>query len=328
MSSKNPRIDCPFCKSDHLIKSFSNHLLSYHKEQLFKDANKRELEWFSSRPPNRKDGVSYWFDPIELNYKDKTLYYVPCCEKFYTKKMMAHNAHVGKAECMKVAVSNAKELLNEINERFNITNTHSGSGNIINNITQNITVIDMSGNLTGLVKSLVVDMDVKESDRALLHKKNLKLKKLLEEHNIDFDSDVSDPLSEYDSDDSTKFNRFDPTRQIPKKYRDAFRDVDLSRAGLKLRTKEQHEDDLAAKAEEEKFKKEQEEFERSEALACAKGRIKDCKEKIKWCEGKIEMYVNDSETLWKNDINEFRNKIKKYQTVIEESEKEIRELSR
>jgi hypothetical protein len=286
------------------------------------------LEWFSCRQPNRKDGVSYWFSPIELNYKDKTLYYVPCCEKFYSKQQMAHNAHVGKPECMKVAVANAKELLKEINERFSITNTHSGSGNIINNITQNITVIDMSGNLTGMVKSLVVDMDVRESDRALLHKKNLKLKKILEENNIDFDSDVSDPLSEYDSDDSTKYNRFDPLKKIPKKYRDAFRDVDLSRAGLKLRTKEQHDEDLAAKAEEEKFQKDQEEFERRESIACAKGRIKDCKDKIKWTEGRIEMYSNDSETLWKKDIDDYRLKIKKLETVIEESEKEIRELSR
>ena len=326
MSSNNIRVDCPFCKTDHLIKSFSNHLLSLHKEQLFKGENKKELESFSNLPSNRKDGVSRWFDPIELNYKDKTLYYVPCCQKFYSKKQMAHKSHVGKPDCMRVAVANAKELLAEINERFYITNTHSGSGDIINNITQNITVIDMSGNLTGMIRSMTIDLDIKERDRATLHKVNNKLKKLLEENNIEYDTDVSDVISEYDSDVSTKLNRYNPEKKIPKKFREPFKEVDLSRAGLNLRTKEHQMRELAEKAEEEKYKKEVEEYERREAIGNAKGRIIACKEKIEWCKKQISLY--DGLTVWENDIKQLNHLIKVREKTIEESEKEIKELSR
>lgn len=307
-----------------MIKSFSKHLLNFHKEDLFKGKNRAELEWFCNHEEK------WWFQPIEVNYKDKEFYYTPCCEQFYSKHATAHT-HTRDKECRGRALKNGQALLKEINERIQINNTHSGSGDIINNITQNITIVDMSGNIKGLVKCMTVEIDMKESDRVMLYKQNLKLKKLLEENNIEYDSEVSDIISEYDSDTSNASRReckYDPSKKLPEKYRKAFREIDLTRGGIKLRTKEQHDQDIADALEEKRLEEENAEFERREQIGNIKGRIKSLEDKIKRYEHQIGLY--DEETLKyegaKNDVKKLNELIKAVEKEIEESKKELREL--
>ena len=248
---KNIRLACPYCKDTFLIKSYSNHLLNNHKEEIFiVKANKEALHKLCTRK-------NEFFRPIDIKVQDKTLYYVPCCKKFYSKDTLA-NKHSSKKECREVVLQNANELYNSLSPS-NIINTHNGTGDIINNITQNITIVDMSGNITKTITNLVKLIDGKEARKRLEIKKKLKLKMLLEKHNIDYDTEVSEMESVYESDFSDiedeysriKVPKYDLSKDMNKERYKAFikLGIDLSREGLKLRSKEEHDFDYQEKKE-------------------------------------------------------------------------------
>jgi len=303
---ENYRIECPFCKKDFLTKSFSSHLENEHQEEIFRNkSNKDELEDFT----NRRTAIC--FRPIEIKIKDKEFYYVPCCKKYYSKIGTAQKQHSSNKECCGKAIQEAKNLFSKITP--SITNIHSGSGDNITNITQNITIVDLSGNILKTFKNVIRTLDYKEEDRALEHKKNLKLKKILEENGIDYDSDVSAVSSYYGDDerDDERVYRYDLEHKIDKRDIKKFRDlgIDLSREGLGLRTEETQLEEKRQKQEANKEEIEDLEYDIKNLEDSIEGYndiIEDREERIK------QLKESTPEKEWgliKENINNMTNKI-------------------
>jgi len=278
LSGNNYRLECPFCKKDFLNKNFSDHLLLHHKDEIFVNkSNKSNLEEYS----NRKEGS--WPSPVEIKLKDKTAYYTPCCKKFYTKHCTA-SKHNKNEECRKNTYKNAKELLASV-VPINISNTHTGSGDIINNITQNITVVDLSGNILKSFKAFNQIIDRKNVDSAYDKKMIAKLQKKREEEGLEPVSDVSSVVTCYDSEEETdtKAMRFDITKELPASLTKVFTKlgIDLSREGLGLPTKEEHDDRVKEKRDQEIEILEDEILSYKDEILGYKDDIKDYKERLK-----------------------------------------------
>lgn len=307
IKDKNVRLECPYCKDDFLIKSYSKHLIDNHKTEIFVNKhNKQEL----SEVANKKE--TWWPSPLEIKMKDKTQYLVTCCNKFYSKETQARK-HSKDKECRANYVKNAKELLSSV-APVNISNTHSGSGDIINNITQNITIVDLSGNILKTIKRLVNNADYKEQERAYNHKKLEKLRAKYKD-DPDYDSDISTVDSYYGDDESddykSKLERFIPEVELDKETVKAFNKygIDISREGLGLRTKED--------SEREKQEKKESEIDDLET------KIDECDNCITTCEDDIDKYkriMTDTD----NDINKIncKTKISKIQILLEATKKE------
>ncbi len=329
----NHRLECPSCKTTHLSKDYSKHLNKEHEFEIFTTkSNKKELEELASKTNGR------WFRPVEVKIKDKTLYYVPCCKKYYSRIDLA-TAHNKKKECTDTVLEEAKALLQKI-APITITNTHTGSGDIINNITQNITIVDLSGNVLKTIKQLVRTIDIKEEDRAINVKKANKLKKILEEHNIDYDSDVSQPLSYYGDDEGEDdmVHRYDAEDRCNKVIVKKFKEfgLDISRDGLELRTKDDHETEKLEK--QQALKEEKEEIEHDIFMVASRidsleSQIKNAKKRLAHLQevptsdqlGKLtlEQYMMTIQ----NDVNALQHTIKKYNANIVDSKIEMRELN-
>ena len=135
--ASNTRLECPFCNETFLNKSYSNHLNKVHFNDLFNNKyNKKELEELS----NIKNTVC--FRPVEVKVKDKEMYYVPCCKKYYSKIAQAQK-HGRDKECYSKVVEETKKDLEQIVPIINnITNIDiSGNSNTVNNTTNNNTTI-------------------------------------------------------------------------------------------------------------------------------------------------------------------------------------------
>ena len=312
---ENHRIECPYCKDDFLTKTYSKHLLDKHKSEIFVNKhNKNNL----TEVTNKKEGS--WSIPIEVKLKDKSQFFVPCCNKFYTKESQARKHNKNK-ECRDIYVKNAKELVSQV-APITINNTHSGTGDIIINNTYNI--VDLSGNIIKTFKKMNQIIDRKNVDTAYDKKIINKYKKALEENNIDINSEVSSVQSGYDSDSESETTamRYDIAKEMPSLYK-AFNKYgfDLSREGLELSTKEEH----ALKV------KEQLEI-RIEELECEydtiKYAIKDAKENICFYEEKIkdQDYSEADKMKYKNKIINSQNNLDKARQIKEEIEEKLNTL--
>jgi uncharacterized C2H2 Zn-finger protein len=292
--SSNHRLECPKCKTTFLNKDYSKHLNKEHESEIFTNKeNKKELESLA----NKKDGR--FFRPLELKVYEKTLYYVPCCKKYYSKIETA-KPHSKNKECTDIVVQEAKNLLEKvslfnivINTPINIdisgnNNSHNTiAPNIVNNITINID----EAQLQKLLKNMVLELDVANKERAELYKKNKKMKtQVKEQFDCDIDSDVSSVLG-YFTDEELSDND-DPDRKV--KYYDINKNnktimkklnKDYSRKALNLSTKEQkeaqQEEQKKKQEEQEAFDKETKEFERLNRVGILKSEITSLKEQIK-----------------------------------------------
>tara|TARA_R110000868_G_scaffold78938_5_gene224812 strand:+ start:2371 stop:3342 length:972 start_codon:yes stop_codon:yes gene_type:complete len=246
VSEGNYRLVCQYCKEDFLTKNYSKHLIDKHKSEIFVNkANKDELSGVANKPE------TWWPRPIEINLKGKIQYYVPCCKQFYTKETLAMN-HSKSKECRELFVKKAKELLLDVSP---VTiNNSTVSGSIVNNITQNITIVDLSGNVLKTIKQLVNTIDYKEQERATYRKKLEKLRAKYKD-DPEYDSDISTVASYYGDDESddyeSKMERYLPEEQISKNVVKSFNKfgIDISREGLELRTKQDHDRETAEKRE-------------------------------------------------------------------------------
>jgi hypothetical protein len=232
--SSNFRLSCYFCKEEFLFKTYSKHLIDKHLSEIFVNKhNKKELDDLCAK----KEGS--WFSSIELKINGKELYLASCCNKFYSKKSMA-DKHSKNKECRDTYLKNAKELCAKI-APITINNTHSGSGDIIINNTYNI--LDLSGNIIKTFKALNQKLDRKNVDGAYDKKLIAKLQKQREKEGLDPVSDVSTVSTCYDSNDECDTNalRYDISRDMPSIHKSFIKyGFDLSREGLDLPTKEEH----------------------------------------------------------------------------------------
>jgi len=264
----NHRISCCYCNETFLIKNYSKHLITEHKKDVFKKNNLDNL---------KQQSTSKYTSPIEVIHKnlktnDKTEYFVPCCNKFYTKNDMARRHIRAKPECKKNYLPNTLKLYQEIVPPIEINSVVdiSGNGNTAttNNIVNNGTLImDNSGNvvdLLALIKKLNLVIDDLAFSKAIECKTKKKFQKQLETIGEEAYSDYSDIESIYSnlnddvSDKEVCYKRFDIAKRLPKLVKPL--KLDLSRDNLKLRTKEDKADEIKA----DKLQKEQEEKERLE----------------------------------------------------------------
>jgi uncharacterized C2H2 Zn-finger protein len=282
----NRLLECPSCKQKFLNRDYSKHINKEHESEIFVDKNnKKELEDLA----NKKDGR--FFRPLELKVHEKTLYYVPCCKKYYSKFETA-KTHTKKKECTDTVLQEAKNLLEKIVINTPINIDISGNNNTANvNVTNNFNFYDVSGNLIKkIVKELTTTIDVKERDMAEMKKKLKKLQSIFSEDER-YDSDISSVQSGYDSDSESDApitaKKFDTTKELPKKIVKQLDEakIDLSRKGLGLKTKEQKEaqqEEQKKKQEaQEAFDKEIKEYERLNRIGILKSEIISLKEQIK-----------------------------------------------
>jgi hypothetical protein len=327
ISGNNMRLECPYCKECFLTKSYSNHLNNKHISEIFNvKRNKEELQELA----NKKNG--HCFRPVEIKVKEKEMYFVPCCKKYYSKIAQAEK-HGSKKECYEKVLDEAKKVLEEV-APMTIVNNHSGSGNIINNITQNITV-DLSGLVlcvTQLTKQLVSAKDNTEYDRAESFKKAEKFRKILEQHNIDYDSDTSSIKSGYCSDDDKEQQQYKQQKYEPEKKikNDILKKlskfgIDITRDGLGMRTKEDHELNKLEKIHEIKEMMEEVQYD----IDTIKSRIKCLNESIDEKEERMNYFkseIPESDLhLVENDIAHLKKAIKNKQEEIKESYSELSE---
>jgi len=289
-NSNNLRLECPFCKISFLTKSFSKHLNDTHLPEIFvSKVNKQEVD----DACKRKEGS--FFNPLELKLKDKEMYYVSCCKKFYSKKSMAQK-HSKSKECRDVFLKNTQELSEKLTP-INVSNNHSGSGDINNNTTiiNNYNIYDLSGNIVKTFKEVIQNLDDEKKEKSRYYKKYAKLKKFMEENDIDYDSDVSTVQSYYADDECEtnedyfkKAERYDLTKELSKKDILPFikAGIDLSREGLGLKTKEEHDNEI-------KEKKQYEIENVEDKITDCKDVIYDCKETIDDLEHRIRDFDND-----------------------------------
>jgi hypothetical protein len=278
LSSNNYRLECPFCKEEFLTRTYSKHIIDKHRDELFVNKHNKEV---LIEVANKKEG--WWPSPLEFKLKDKTQYYTPCCGKFYTKDTQARKHNKSK-ECREKVVEKAKELLASV-VPVNISNTHSGTGDIINNITQNITIVDLSGNILKSFKTFNQIIDRKNVDAAYDKKRIAKMQKKMEEEGLEPVSDVSTVVTCYDSEEEedTKAMRFDITKELPASLTKTFTKlgIDLSREGLGLPTKEEHDDRVKDKRDQEIEMLEDEIVSYKDEILGYKDDIKDYKERLK-----------------------------------------------
>jgi hypothetical protein len=317
LSGNNYRLGCPFCKEEFLTRTYSKHIIDKHKDELFVNKHNKEV---LVEVCNKKEG--WWPSPLELKLKDKTQYFTPCCGKFYTKDTQARKHNKSK-ECREKVVEKAKELLASV-VPINISNTHSGTGDIINNITQNITIVDLSGNILKSFKTFNQIIDRKNVDAAYDKKLIAKMQKKMEEEGLEPVSDVSSVDTCYDSDDEcdTKAMRFDITKELPKSVTKTFTKlgIDLSRGGLGLTTKEEHDDRVKDKKDQEIEILEDEIISLKDELHNYKEDIKDYKERLK--------DADEARTLktFENNIKNAEMSIAKLKDMISRNEEKIEKL--
>jgi len=286
----NRLLECPCCKEKFLNRDYSKHINKEHESEIFVDKNnKKELEDLA----NKKDGR--FFRPLELKVHEKTLYYVPCCKKYYSKFETA-KTHTKKKECTDSVLQEAKNLLEKIVINTPINIDISGNNNTANvNVTNNFNFYDVSGNLIKKVSKIFnANLDVKEREMAEMKKKLKKLKSIFNDDER-YDSDISSVPSDYDSnydsdsesDAPITAKKFDIIKELPKKVVKELHEakIDLSRKGLGLKTKEQKEaqqEELRKQQEaQEAFDKETKEFERLNRIGILKSEITSLKEQIK-----------------------------------------------
>ena len=338
----NRLIECPSCKEKFLSRDYSKHISNTHETEIFSDVeNKKELEELSSK----KDGR--FFRPVELKVHEKTLYYVPCCKKYYSKFETA-KVHTKKKECTDIVLQEAKNLLEKIGA-ININIDISGNNNTANvNVTNNFNFYDLSGNLIKkIVKEFTTTIDVERRDMAEMKKKLKKLQSIFGDDER-YDSDTSTVKSGYDSDNESEApitaKKFDITKELPKKIVKQLNEakIDLSRKGLGLKTKEekeaQQEEQKKKQQEQKAFDKETKEFERLNRIGILKSEITSLKDKITnnttrlneikevptECLVRItpEQYLKSVQ----NDVDRLERSIKKYNDDINIAKSELSKL--
>lgn len=352
MSDTNHRIDCSLCDKKMLNKDYSKHLNKEHISDIFNDVkNRKELEELADKKNGRN------FRPIELKVKDKELYFVPCCKKYYSK--MAHaEKHNTKKECYEKVLEEAKVILETINNgidntvkpntTINNNNTDiSGNDNTVNNTTNiinNYNFYDLSGNLIKTIcKEVCGIIDSDRHDKVYYFKKLNKLKSIFQDH-PDYDSSVSTVDSAYDSDDEcdTKLERIDLDKEFNKYNKKTAKqlsevNIDLSRKNLGLKTKEismkLKEEKKKQKEEEEKFQKEQEQEERSIKIGNLRADSISIKNNIRYLENihneYIELMNNEKSGITEEIFNKEysqTSKINKLKKDLEEIKKELSKL--
>jgi len=150
-------------------------------------------------------------------------------------------------------------------------------------------------------------IDIERYDRAYAIKKLNKIRNTFKDH-PDYNSDISTIDSAYDSDDEseTTFSRADLSKDFGKYNKKIATQlseakIDISRKGLKLKTKEDSiknkEEEKQKREAEEEFDKQQEERERSEKIGDLRDGIKSIKEQIK----RFTKRHNDFLDIMKND---------------------------
>lgn len=316
ISGNNYRLECPFCKEEFLTKTYSKHLLNKHKSEIFVNKHNREV---LTEVASKNEG--WWPTYLEFKLKDKTQYFAPCCNKFYTKDTQARK-HSKNKECRDKVINNAKELLSQVTP-IAISNIHSGSGDIINNITQNITIVDLSGNILESFKTFNQIIDRKNVDNAYDKKMIAKLQKRMEEEGLEPVSDVSSVDTCYDSDDEsdTIAMRFDITKRLPKISKVFSKiGIDISREGLGLSTKEEHDDKVRDKRNQEIEILEDDILSYKDEILGYKDTINDCKERLK--------EADEARTIktFQNNIKNAEMSIAKLKQMISCNEKEIEKL--
>ena len=318
----NYKIECPYCKEEFITKTYSKHLLNKHKSEIFVNKHNREV---LSEVANKKEG--WWPSPLEFKMKDKTQYFAPCCDKFYTKDTQARKHNKSK-ECREKVIEKAKELLASV-APITIANTHSGSGNIINNITQHITVIDLSGCIQSIVKTFTQEIENERYDKVSLYKKYSKYKKVLEENGIDCNSETSS-ISSYFSDNECettqesfrKLERVKPDELFSQTNRVLNNriiksGIDISREGVGLSTQEEHNDRINDKKKQEIEMIEDEIIAFKDEVAGYKEDIKDYKERLEYAD------EPRAKRMFENNIKNAEQSIAKLKEMIECNQEKI-----
>lgn len=340
-NSQNYRIECLICKETFLNKDYSRHINLLHLKDIFSDdGNKKELK----EACDKKEGG--WNDPIELSVKEKMLYYTPCCKKFYTK-LSTSQKHRTKKECRDKYVKQCKKLLSDIDDIIvDVSTTFdiSGNHNVINNTNNQVINItnyyDTSGNLIkSIIKEASVLIETERLDKVSYFKKLSKLRSIFKDNPEypEYNSDISDIGSAYDSDDEseTTITRMDFKKDF-EKYNKIIANqlleanIDISRKSVGLKTKE---DIIKMKEEQEAFEKEQEEEERSETIGNLRGSIKSIKDKInrytKQHNEYLELMKSENSGITQDIFNKEysqTNVINNCKKELEEKQKELSKL--
>jgi hypothetical protein len=345
---------CSFCNESFIDKTFSKHLLNKHIDKLFSDIkNQHALE-----RATRAD-KSWLIKPVEINFttdndETESLYYIPCCSKFFKKEDMAKNHIIKNPECREAFMTNAKETYKTIvNNITNNINTVTINGNN-NTITQNTYNIDLSGNSIAvepfkqIIRNMAVTIDAANRQRAEYYKKYMKLKKQLNDSNMSVDSDISNVDSYYsgsefgyqsDTDNEKYLERYDVSKdnkQIIKKHNIS---IDISNKALKLKTPEDKLKKLEKKKEEQRlqdaFDEQVRQGEIKENIINMKSEIKSLQEKIvhnnkelKYL--KSQLTVEESgmtQELYEKECIKYHTKNNKCSELISELNKKIKELT-
>jgi len=344
-SKPNHRIKCSYCNESFLIKAYSSHVIREHKIDIFKKDNLDELKRVVKNKHTRM--------PIEVTHRvlkgdDKVEFFVPCCNKFFSRDFMAMK-HLKTNECRVCYHTNAEKLLNEISGittsvvvdisgNNNTANTHTTTNNIVNNGTL---IMDNSGNvvdLIALIKKLNITIDYLQYEKALNAKKKNKYKNKLVTINENTESDFSDVsdiesiYSEVNDDVSDKevcFKRFDIQKKLKTFVKKEGLNVDLSklsRDALNLRTGYEKAKEIKEKKEEaereERERLEDEKAERKWKKQAKKDAIYHLKDIIE----RNQMIAND--LLNNSDMSKPSNKVSydTYLAMISKSQKELRDV--
>ena len=348
---------CSFCNESFTDRTFSKHLMSEHIDKLFSDTKNKERLEQATRAEK-----PWYIKPVEINFKTdsnetESLYYNPCCKKFFKKKDMAQKHINDNPECRTAHSTNAKDVYQTIvNNIVNNTLSITGNNNTLNNTTNNTTNnIDLSGNSVAvepfkqIIRNMAITIDATNTQRAEYYKKYKKLKKLLDDSNISVDSEVSNVDSYYsgsefgyesDTDTEKYLERYDVSKdnkQIIKKHNIS---IDISNKALKLKTPEDKLKKLEAKKERKRKEDEYEEEVRQdgmkEQICNMKSEIKSLKENIvvnnkrlKYHESQLT--VEDSgmtQELFEDERIKYDTKNKKCLALISELNSEINRLSK
>jgi len=342
----NHRIKCSYCNKYFLIKSYSSHLMREHKNTIFKKDNLDEFK----RVVKNKSKV-----PIEVTHRvlkgdDKVEFFVPCCNKFFSRDYMAIK-HLESPECRVCYITNAEKLLNEISGistsivvdisgNNNTANTHTTTNNIVNNGTL---IMDNSGNIVDLItliKKLNTTIDYLQYENALNAKKRNKYKSKLATIHEDTESDVSDIESIYsgvndDVSDKEVYNkRFDIQKKLKTFVKKEGLNIDLSklsRDALNLKTGYDKAKEIREKEQEEKIRLEEEKEQLEQEKADYEEEQQYNKYKREQLEDKIKMAnVAINDILINADMSNKYNQqeVKNIQRQIDVWESELRNIGK
>lgn len=335
---------CVFCDEKFIDKTFSKHLMSEHFDKLFDDKDTQK------RMESATTVKDYMMRPIEIKTKsdDKSIYFVPCCKKFYMKNDMAKKHISDNPECKPSFRTNAKDISELIKTTIQVSKTISVSGDnntiVYNDNSKPNIFIDLSGNnvqvesFKQVIRLLTVEVDHERRQRATYCKTAEKYKKRLKELNIDIsdisevESYYSDVSSGYESDTDKCVIHYDITKE-EKLFVKKHNNIDLSRDALKLRTSKDKLEQKKNKEDEEKELKKEEKTQRNWDIATLKNNIKAYKDSIagykdREAEGKRYLANPEESGVTQDDYNRVYDQTKKIRELNEQIASAQSEINR